>query len=110
MAVPASEAASTRTFISWRQAAFIGVGSMVGAGMAAPAAPFVGPLLDRGVVRVLSVVRLGVAAGAAAFNPEDSVLVFIFHHKPKLHVQFLGTPREGKNFLRLGRHVFNFCA
>ena len=40
---------------------------MVGAGMGAPAAPFVGPLLDRGVVRVLSVVRLGVAAGAAAF-------------------------------------------
>ena len=39
-----------------------------------------------------------------------TVLVFIFHHKPKLHVQFLGTPREGKNFLRLGRHVFNFCA
>ena len=47
--------------------------------MAAPAAPFVGPMLDRGVVRVLSVDRLGVTAGAAAFVGQAGPAAFGGH-------------------------------
>jgi len=41
------------------------------------------------------------APAAPALDPKYRVLVFRLHQKTKLYVQFLRSPREGKNFFRL---------